>query len=289
MRKIIFLIICQYGIRLFSQSLTVEQIKTDIDSVIYVLSDIHPTFNGSSNKQALYILRDTIDTPLTSHELFKILQPLVTLDGHTTLQFTGAILPEIENPLLPFETIIYENRLYVKHNLSADKLLKKGTEILYINGKKMNRISRETEEFIHELEVEGAQQGKYFIYYRNPELHKSKPNRFTGKIYILTGPRSYSASGMFAAAAKCYSDACVVGEETGQPLISNGDISRHKLPNSGMNLYTSHSIYYFPCARNKEESVKPDIEVTMGLNDLLNDSNRYLKYMVVLIRSQERD
>jgi hypothetical protein len=437
MKKFIIIIFCFYSSQVFSQSLTVEQLRQDIDTVISVLSDIHPTFNGSSNKQALYVLRDTIDAPLTSHELFKMLQPLVTLDGHTTLQFNGAVYPEVSNPLLPLETIVFDHHLYVKHNLSTDTSLAKGTEILKINGKavagiisdllpylpgerldykirkldneafpnwyrllfgnferfeidyagpegiktstvegahwkqfpkheedvlnlkflegdiaylkvgkfvhpkeflpfldssfveigdrqtdhlimditegggftmltdsllsyfsekpfcdfhkKMIRISRESKEYIEEHKEEGVQKGDYFIISKKPELPMSKSNRFKGKVYILTGPRAYSASTMFVAMAKCYSDAIIVGEETGQPLISNADISRHKLANSGMNLYTSHSIYYLPCANNSQEGVKPDIEVNMSLNDLLNDRDKYLEYTVGFIRTQDRN
>lgn len=420
--------------QLFSQAITVEQLRTDIDSAISVLSDIHPTFLGTSNEQELLMLRDTIGTPLTVHEFFKILQPLVTLDGHTTLQFTGTILPEVANPLLPFETVVFENHLYVKNNLSADSSLRKGTEILHINGKdvrdilnemlpylpgerleykfrklaneafpnwyrliygnferftidyagpeglrttkvegahwnqfsereneylklkfldnevaylkvgrfrrpkeflpfidssfteienkqsghliiditegggftiltdsllsyitngphcefekKMIRISRESKEYIEELKEDGVREGEYFVLFKKPQKTVARSNRFMGKVYVLTGPRAYSASSMFAAMAKCYSDAIIVGEETGQPLISNADISRHKLPNSGMYLYSSHSIYYFPCARNNREGVKPDIEVKMSLQDLLDDRNRYLEHTIDLIKHQ---
>ena len=94
---------------------------------------------------------------------------------------------------------------------------------------------------------------------------------------------------MFVAMANCYTSSVVVGEETGQPLISNGDISRHKLPNSGMDLYTSHSIYYLPCAENKKDGVKPDIEVKMTLDDLLYEKDKYLDYTVDLIKQQKND
>jgi C-terminal processing protease CtpA/Prc len=41
----------------------------------------------------------------------------------------------------------------------------------------------------------------------------SRPNQFKGKVYILAGSRTYSASSMFAAIAKCYTDAIIVGEK----------------------------------------------------------------------------
>ena len=52
------------------------------------------------------------------------------------------------------------------------------------------------------------------------------------------------------------------------PLISNGDITRIKLTHSGMNLYSSISVYHLPCAENEQDGVKPDIEVKMSLEDL---------------------
>jgi|GEM_PF-1430809 len=432
MRKLIILISCLYGSLAHSQTLNVEQIRTDLDSAISMLSEIHPTFHGSSNRQALLHLRDTISTPRTSHELFKMLQPLVALDGHTTLQFTGTVLPEVDNPLLPFETVIFDNRLFVKRNLSDNAMLETGTEILSINGKavvdvlsdmlpflpgertenkirklgnnafpnwyrlvygnfesfeieysgsgstgsaivqgihwkqfpeyeeepfqlkfpeediaylkigkfrppreflpfvdssfteiqnrgcdhliidvtegggfsdltdsllsyiteqpycvlvkKMIKISRETREFIADLGDAGKQAGEFFVVTREPVPPAHRTNRFKGKVYLLTGPRTYSASTMFAAMAKCYTDAVLIGEETGQPLISNGDIARVSLPNSGLRLYTSLSIYHLPCARNDRDGVRPDVEVRMSLDDLFHERNSYLEYALDFIK-----
>jgi len=435
MKKLIIFLLSLTSNPIFAQSLTTEQIREDIDSAILVLSAIHPTFNESPNKQALLILKDTLNTALTTHELFIRLQPLVALDGHTTLQFRGSIHPEVENPLLPFGTIVYNNRLYVKHNLSADTLLKKGTEILRINGipasdiiqtllkylpgekgeykirkldneafpnwyrlvygnfekfdieyrgpagiqsatvggahwdqfpkysddgheftifdqdiaylkvgsfrkpkiflpymdsvftvikdkkiptliidktqgggfsmltdsllsyitnesfcdliQKKIRVSEETKEFIEEIRDEGVQQGEYFVITKKPRPPVNKSNRFEGEVYILTGPRAYSAATMFVGMAKCYSNAIIVGEETGQPLISNGDISRFPLPHSGMYLYTSLSIYYLPCALNDHDGVKPDHEIRLTKDDLLNDDDKYLEYALKLIKQEE--
>ena len=86
--------------------------------------------------------------------------------------------------------------------------------------------------------------------------------------------------------AKCYSDAIIVGEETGMPSISNADITRLKLPHSGMHIYSSLSVYFLPCAENNKDGVKPDVEVKMSLDDLLNDINAYLDYTMGLIKDE---
>ena len=435
MKKLVLFISLLYSFQLFSQTLTISQVKADIDSAITVLSNIHPTFNQSSNKKELINIKDTLSQALTTHDLFNVLQPLVTLDGHTTLQFNGEIRPQVENPLLPFETVIFENRLYVKTNLSKDSAIVKGCEIFNINGedvatiieilltyvpgekienkirkldndgfsnwyrlvygnfysfnivynikgeneialvegvhwknfpkhqkaplafeiiyddiaflkvgkfihpklfipfidsvftviekrninnliidktqgggfsmlvdtllsyisdkpycdfeKKKIKISEETKEYIEDIEESGVYEGEYFILSKIPQTSFIRPNLFRGNIYILTGSKAYSAATMFVAMASCYTSSVIVGEETGQPMISNGDISRHKLPNSGMNLYTSHSIYYLPCAKNKPDGVKPDIEVKMTLDDLLYDKDKYMDYTVDLIKQKK--
>ncbi|MBN2212915.1 MAG: hypothetical protein JW723_01610 [Bacteroidales bacterium] len=437
MKKIIFCITLLYSCQLFSQPLTIEQVRADIDSVISVLTSIHPTFSESLKKQELFLVRDTISNSMTNYALFKTLQPLIALDGHTTLQFNGEVVPKTENPLLPFETIIFQNKLYVKSNLSKDTSIVTGCEIMKINKEKASiaienilkyipgekienkirkldnngfanwyrlvygnyetfeieyksqdgikttmfegahwkqfpkyekkslkfkiidsdiaylevgrfsnpkkflsfidsvfleiknqhidnliiditqgggfsmladsllsyitekpyrelekkkiKISKETQEYINEIRENGEQKGEYFVFTKKLQSPVKRPNHFSGNVYILTSPKAYSASTMFVAMAKCYSSSIIVGEETGQPLISNGDISRHELRNSGMNLYTSHSIYYLPCAENEQDGVKPDIEVKMTLNDLLNDNNKYLEYTVDLIKQQENE
>ena len=138
------------------------------------------------------------------------------------------------------------------------------------------------------MKESGKEEGDYFVLTGSPGSSVNRPNRFTGKVYILTGPEAYSAATLFVAMAKCYTQSIIVGEETGQPLISNGDLSRYKLPDSEMYLYTSHSIYYLPCAANTFDGV-PDIEVKMTLDDLLNDADTYLNYTIKLIRQIEND
>lgn len=107
MRKIALCLFLFYSCNSFSQTLKVENAKADIDMVISILSEIHPTFNQSPYQQRIISIRDTINHPITTLEFFQIMQPLIVLDGHTTIQYTAKIYPEIPNPFFPFETIIY--------------------------------------------------------------------------------------------------------------------------------------------------------------------------------------
>ena len=80
----------------------------------------------------------------------------------------------------------------------------------------------------------------------------------------------------------------MVGEETGQPLISNGGQDQFILPETKMFCITALSIVYMPCNNNdKINGVIPDYEVTPTLDDLLNDKEYNLEYTLKLIRENK--
>jgi C-terminal processing protease CtpA/Prc len=355
------------------------------------------------------------------------MQPIISIDGHTTLTNTEEVYPKIDNPFFPFRVIIYNNILYVKENLSEDKTILKGSIIENINGipaktiikkliaylpgekesyktkslenefyiyyrlvygsfsdfnisinktefkikgakwnefqepskpkfelrfydndiayiykrsfkpqkdfihfmdsafkvisekqikyliidnlrgggmtdladslmsyfadkpytmfeKKMTKISPLTKDFIESKKSEGYIKDGYFIQdfttHYNP-----RPNRFKGTVYVLTGSLSYSTGTCFPASAKCFRNAIIIGEETGQPLLSNGDLNRFSLTNTKLTCYTSLSIIYMPCNNNQTmKGVLPDYNVTPTLDDLLNDKDYTLEFTLKLIR-----
>jgi len=43
------------------------------------------------------------------------------------------------------------------------------------------------------------------------------------------------------------------------------------------------STYYFTCAKNSDDSVKPDHEVKLPIENLLNDIDKYMEYAFELI------
>lgn len=412
--------------QLFEPSL----IKADIDTLVSKLKDIHPTFlsyyQENNIQSKIDSIKKTINYPMSSLDLFRIMQPIVSIDGHTTLTYTGEVYPRIENSFFPFKVFIYNNLLYVKDNLSDNKSILKGSVIESINGisanaivknlikylpgekesykkkslenefhiyyrlvygsfanfnisvnkseykikgakwndfqesskpkfelhfydndiayiykrsfkppkdfihfmdsafnvisekqikyliidnlrgggmtdladtlmsyfadkpycmfeKKMTKISPLTKDFIESKKSEGYVKGEYFV--QEFSTHNSRIHRFIGTVYILTGPLSYSTGTCFPAAAKCYQNAIIVGEESGQPLLSNGDLNRFILTNTKLTCYTSLSKIYMPCNNNETmKGVLPDYNVTPTLEDLLNDKDYALEYTLKLIR-----
>jgi C-terminal processing protease CtpA/Prc len=410
---------------LFGQKDTIQlfdphQIKADIDTLIHKLIEVHPTYQTYYTKN---IVADKIDS------IKSIMQPMVTIDEHTTLTYRGQIPPKCDNPFFPFKIVIYNDSIYVKDNLSGNEGISKGSIIESINkvpvntiignltkylpGEKQSYKLRSLENEFHiyyrlvygsysefnitvnesNIKVKGAKwndfnepsspkfelnfydndiayiykrsfkpprdfihfmdsafkviedkQIKYLIidnlqgggmtdladtlltyFSKNPYClfekkmtktspltkdfieskrmggiikdgyfiqefltHKPKPNNFSGTTYILTGTSSYSTATCFPAAAKCYQNAIIVGEESGQPLLSNGDLNRFKLTHTKLTCYTSLSRIYMPCNHNDaEKGVIPDYSVMPTLDDLLNDKEYILEYTLKLIRENK--
>ncbi len=148
----------------------------------------------------------------------------------------------------------------------ADSLMSYFTDKPYnMMEMKKTKISSLTKEFIENKKAEGTIQDGYFIE-EYPKHSSVRKNRFSGKTYILTGPRSYSAGTCFPAAAKCYKNAFIIGEESGEPLLSNGDQNQFVLPETKMNCVTALSIVYMPCNNNDQiHGVLPDYSVCTNI------------------------
>jgi C-terminal processing protease CtpA/Prc len=170
----------------------------------------------------------------------------------------------------------------------ADSLMSYFTNKPYrLMEKQKTKISPLTKEYRETKKAEGIIQDGYFIQ-EYPNHSVDRKNRFSGKTCILTGPLSYSAGTCFPAAARCYQNAFIVGEESGQPLLSNGGQNQFMLPETKMVCMTSLSIVYMPCNNNDQiNGVFPDFNVTPTLDDLLNDREYTLEYTLKLIRENK--
>ena len=438
-RNISVLLILIIHVALLGQNATPQLfeptiIKADIDTLISKLKDVHPTFlahyNTNDFKTKIDSIKNNITKPMSSLDFFRIMQPIVSIDGHTSLIYNGPLCPNEDNPVFPFRVIVFNNSLYIKENLTENKTLVKGSVIEKINGvssediirnliryipgeketyktkrlekdlyiylalvygsfsdfnitvdkselklkgvkwdeyqepskpkfelrfydndiayinkkmymppkdfihfmdsaftvisekqidyliidnlsgsglsdladslmsyftaepysmleKKMTKISPLTKEFIENKKSEGFIKDGHFIqeYQKHPSV---RVNQFSGSTYILTGPSTYSTGTCFSAAAKCYHNAFIVGQESGQPLLSNGDRNQFELPETKILCITALSTVYMPCNNNDEvNGVLPDYKVTPTLEDLLDDKEYTLEYTLKLIRENK--
>ena len=113
-------------------------IKTDIDTLISKLKNTHPTYLQYYEKNNLQSkidsIKETIDTPISAADFYRIMQPLVCIDGHTYLNYTEDEYPKHKNILFPFKIVIYKDTLYIKENLSNIKSVSKGMIVEKVNG-----------------------------------------------------------------------------------------------------------------------------------------------------------
>jgi hypothetical protein len=122
MKKILILWIMIIQAILFGQTESPQlfepmQIKADIDTLISKLKDIHPTFlnhyKANNFQSRIDSIKKSITKPMSSLDFFKIMQPIVAIDGHTSLIYNGPLCPNEDNPLFPFKVIIFNNSLYI--------------------------------------------------------------------------------------------------------------------------------------------------------------------------------
>lgn len=82
---------------------------------------------------------------------------------------------------------------------------------------------------------------------------------FTGDTYLLTSASSFSSAMLFALYFKDNSLGTIIGESPGNAANSCGDITRFRLPNSGLILQCSTKIFTRPNEDPDDLFVEPDI------------------------------
>lgn len=90
----------------------------------------------------------------------------------------------------------------------------------------------------------------------------AKSDRFNGKVFLLTGTRTFSSAMNFAQTFKQYKLGTIIGEETGGWLVSYGDKVTTTLPVSNIPLSVSTKKFYTVGATDKDfHGVKPDVAI----------------------------
>jgi C-terminal processing protease CtpA/Prc len=96
---------------------------------------------------------------------------------------------------------------------------------------------------------------------------EDKGYRFTGRLFLLTGPYTFSSAADFAAVVKDFGIGTLIGEETGGLRQSFGDTLPFSLPHSGIGCNVSHKRFYAPLPEPGDDShgTIPDIVVDEGM------------------------
>lgn len=114
-----------------------------------------------------------------------------------------------------------------------------------------------------------------------PKANRFKnDNIFKGKVYLITGPFTFSSANMIADGAKQFKIAKIVGTPTGENTNDFGEAYVFTLPNSQIKMQTTTSFDYgADCNRNTHLPVKPDILIRYTFSDKIYEKDRALEYI----------
>jgi Peptidase family S41 len=104
----------------------------------------------------------------------------------------------------------------------------------------------------------------------NAGLVEPKPlaTRFNGPVYLLISTQTFSAAMSCALAAKDYGLATIVGEETGEPVNTTGEVYTMKTPGLGLQAFLTTKVFLAPKPHPDRQGVIPDVAVTITPTDL---------------------
>ncbi len=103
---------------------------------------------------------------------------------------------------------------------------------------------------------------------------------YTGKVYLLTGPRTYSSGFMMAEAFKCYGFGQLVGESPGSHRNLSGEMRYFSLPRSKWGGFVAVAQFFPPCyQKQRSDFLAPDVPLKQSLADLTAGKDTVLEYL----------
>lgn len=90
------------------------------------------------------------------------------------------------------------------------------------------------------------------------------PVRYSGPVYILAGPYSYSATIQFLVAAQDFHLAKIAGEETAAFSCQTGKVKRIVMPRSGLSAATPIIAFTRPSGEGCKRGVLPDVPIAIN-------------------------
>jgi len=116
--------------------------------------------------------------------------------------------------------------------------------------------------------------------------------QYTGRLYVLVGGWSFSASGMFTALLKTHDKGIFIGEEAGgNPVSQVGDFEQMlTLPTSGVRMiipliYEKMNVNF----ENTGHGVLPDYPIRPSIQDMIDGKDVVMEFTLDLIQKNKRD
>ena len=131
-----------------AQVLSPEQTRADLSYLKRKLDLLHPGmgfYTPQPRMEQIYdSLYNRLNSPLDYLTFFHHVSPLVAAlkDGHTNLNHRKSYIGK-QTLFLPFYIRLVESTYFISHNVSADTSLRRGTELLTINGRTITDLHDE--------------------------------------------------------------------------------------------------------------------------------------------------
>jgi hypothetical protein len=114
--------------------------------------------------------------------------------------------------------------------------------------------------------------GKIIEYGNDPNANLIHPEplplRYKGPVYLLISAQTFSSAMSCALAARDYGLATIVGEETGEPVNSTGEVYGFTAPGTGLRAYLTTKVYLAPKPHPNDQGVVPDVAITTTPSDI---------------------
>ncbi len=108
----------------------------------------------------------------------------------------------------------------------------------------------------------------------------ANPVRYNGPVYLLIGAATFSSAMLCALAAKDYGLATLVGEETGEPANSTGELYSGMTPRIGLDFGFTTKYFWAPKPHPDGQGVLPDVRIVPSEADLRAGRDPVLEYAV---------
>jgi hypothetical protein len=108
-----------------------------------------------------------------------------------------------------------------------------------------------------------------------------KDTVFTGQVYFLTGPLTFSSANMLADGIKQYDLATLIGEPTGESTNDFGEVYTFTLPQSKLRINTTTSYDVgADCNENSNRAVAPHVLIRRTVQHVLHGQDPVLDYVM---------
>jgi Peptidase family S41 len=111
---------------------------------------------------------------------------------------------------------------------------------------------------------------------------RPRPNRlrYRGPVLLLIGTQTFSSALACAVAARDFGLATIIGQETGEPVNTTGEVYSGRSPRLGIGFHFTTKFFYGPKSRPNLQGVIPDVTVIPTEDDLRSGRDPVLEYAV---------